>query len=83
MGEAPDVSEGCTVEITYAATSKLRSGRRSAEAEVTETCGEIVHLANPFGFDDPTLVLDSDGDLWARDEDGRDRLFGTMARMEV
>jgi len=81
-----DVDEGSTVTIEYTPESRLlgRGGRKTMEdCEVLEQMGQIVKVANPFEDDELTLIIDPDGDLWAREgnDASTDGLFGSNARV--
>lgn len=75
MNETPEVGEEITIE--YVPTAPIRNGRTTITGTVKEAMGETVYVST--SLDDVTLILDSDGDLWARDDDHNDGLFGTIA----
>lgn len=78
-----DVAEGTTVDLTFVRESRVtRRESRTITSEVLAVEGEIVTLANPYGENGPRVVVDPDGDVWARSEDGSDGYYGTNARFE-
>lgn len=82
MVEETDLTEGDDAKLTFVRESRITgTERREVDAEVLDVSGEIVTLANPFGYDDPVLVVDPDGDVWARDE-GADDYYGRNAMVE-
>lgn len=72
-----EVGEEITIE--YVPTAPTRNGRTTITGTVKEAMGQTVYVST--SLDDVTLILDSDGDLWARDEDHNDGLFGTIAEI--
>lgn len=77
MSETPEVGEEVTIE--YVPTSPLRKGRTEISGTVKEVMGQNVYVST--SLDDVILILDGDGDLWARDDDHQDGLFGTIAEI--
>lgn len=78
-----DCEPGDRVTLEYTAQASLNRERRSFEdLRVEEVMSNVVYFESPYGHtDDITLVLDPEGDLWARDEDGRDGYFGSNAEV--
>jgi len=74
-----DIEVGGEVTIEYVPTSPLRNGRKSITGTVNQVMGETVYVST--SLDDVILILDSDGDLWARDDTHSDGLFGTIAEI--
>lgn len=75
MSENPAVGDEITIE--YVPTAPIRDGRTTISGTVQEAMGETVYVST--SLDDVTLILDPDGDLWARDDTHTDGLFGTIA----
>ena len=74
--EGSDVESGDTVEIEFIGLAGRTRRRKTMEVEVTEIMGSTAYFEAPYDTD-VSLVLGPDGDLWARDEDGKDGLYGT------
>ena len=77
MSDNPEVGDEITIE--YVPSAPIRDGRTTISGTVQEVMGETVYVSTPL--DDVTLILDSDGDLWARDDTHSDGLFGTIAEI--
>ena len=77
------IQKGSTVTLTYTPmVPPTRKGRREVEATIRRVEGNIVYLNNPFGHDDPIIVVDPENDVWARDlETGKDGFFGKNAEI--
>lgn len=75
MNVNPEVGDEITIE--YVPTAPIRDGRTTITGTVQEAMSETVYVST--SLDDVTLILDSDGDLWARDDSHNDGLFGTIA----
>jgi len=77
------LSEGDEVELTFIRESKyVPRERRTLDVEVREVAGNIVTFENPFGEDDPLIVVDPDDDVWAR-ANGTDGYYGRNATISV
>lgn len=73
-----------TVDIEYTAEAAMNRDRRTLEnATVLQETGQIKYLDPGYEGDDLILVLDPDGDLWAREQGkpSTDGLFGSNARV--
>jgi len=72
-------------QIQYTAETVLGRGRTEIQnCEIEKEMGEITYLNPPESWDemeDMTLVIDPEGDLWARDETGRDGYLGSNATL--
>lgn len=76
------LSEGDSVELTFIRESRVTgTERRTVEVEVREAMGDIVVFENPYGYDDPRIVVDSENDVWARGENGQDGFYGRNAEI--
>jgi len=74
--EDSEVESGNTVELEFISLAGRTRERETMEAEVTERMSNVVYFDPPYEID-VSLVLDPEGDLWARDEQGNDKLYGT------
>lgn len=79
--EGIEVESGDTVEIEFIGVAGRRRKRKTMEVEVTERMAKTIYFEPPYETD-ISLVLDPDGDLWARDEDGKDGLFGIATEVD-
>lgn len=70
-----------TVEIEFIGLAGRTRERKTMEVEVTEWMGSTAYFETPYDTD-ISLVLDPDGDLWARDEEGSDGLYGTSTMVD-
>lgn len=72
---------GEEVTIEYVPNFPLDNGRTSISGTVKEVMGQTVYVST--SLDDVTLILDDDGDLWARDDNRnhKDGLYGTIAEI--
>lgn len=71
--------------LDYTSEAGLTRERRSMDVEVLEEMGQIVKMDPQYEDDDLILVLDPDGDLWAREQGkpSTDGLFGTNAEVNA
>lgn len=80
-----DVDEGDIVSIEYTAESAIERTRRTQDdLVVLEQMGQILKLETPWEeTSDLRLVLDPEGDLWAREagDSTSDRLFGSNGQV--
>ncbi|MFC6771465.1 hypothetical protein ACFQDD_08055 [Halorubrum pallidum] len=76
-----ELEPGDSIEIEFLSVAGRSRERKSMDVEVEGVMGQILYL-DP-GYDiDVGLVLDPDGDLWARDEQGKDGLYGTRSKVQ-
>lgn len=70
--------------LEYTAEASMRRDRRTMDVEVIEEMGQITKMDPQYEDDDLILVLDPDGDLWAREQGkpSTDGLFGSNARVD-
>lgn len=75
--------EGDDVELTFIRESKITgTERRTVDVEVRAVTGNIVTFENPYGQDGPLMVVDPEGDVWARDN-GQDGYYGRNAEISA
>ena len=81
-----EIQPGDTVKVEYTTVPNVVYGRKrsSLTTIVSEVLGEIVYLHDYYhGDDDLTLVIDPEGDMWAREtgKPSTDGLFGTNTQI--
>lgn len=72
------------VSLEYTAEAGLHRERRQMDdLEVIERMGQVVRMDPPYDDDDLILVLDPEGDLWARErgKPSTDGFFGSNAEL--
>lgn len=77
--EADDV-----VEVSFVQNTPLDSlGRTNRQLRVTDQMGDMVYFEMPYDDIGGQLLLDTKhNELYHRDFDGKDSLFGDIARIE-
>jgi len=76
------LSEGDEVGLTFIRESKHLPGRerRTVTVTVKDVMGDVVTFENPYGYDDPLIVVDPENDVWARNpEANKDGYYGCNA----
>ncbi len=76
------LSEGDEVGLTFIRESKNLPGRerRTVAVTVKDVMGDVVTFENPYGYDDPLIVVDPENDVWARNpETNKDGYYGCNA----
>lgn len=80
-----NLAVGDSVELEFTRESDvLGTERQTVQAEVRDVMGNIVVFDNPFGHEEPLVVVDPDDDVWARNpETGNDGFYGRNAEISA